>query len=416
MPSARTRTILALILLGAWGLRAAAGAAIQHRLDTTLHRRFLVPGDADGYWELGKRIAAGQPYSAHDPPRRVMRMPGFPAALSIPLSLFGENMLAVRLWLAAIGAAACGLVYLLGTRLRDRRTGLIAAALAALSPMMTGFSVLVLSDTLFAAAVVASLWAGAELVQAARRGARTTELLAKAALVGAAVAAACYVRPSWLLAAPLFALAWGLFGPRRKAAFAGGVVLLGVMLLCLVPWGLRNRAVSGHFVLTTLWAGPSLYDGLNPQASGASDMRFFDRDNLLSRMSEYEMDQHYRRAAREYALDHPHRTARLAAIKLWRYFKPWPSADQFTGAGPAIAIGGYYLLLVGLAVVGAWRMRRDYWLLLLTVGPLFYFAAIHTAFVSSLRYRLPAEYALCVLAACGVVALFDRREKHIDAA
>jgi hypothetical protein len=178
------------------------------------------------------------------------------------------------------------------------------------------------------------------------------------------------------------------------------------MLFLLHPWAVRNRHVTGHFVLTTLWAGPSLYDGLNPEATGASDMRFFDRDNLLSRMSEYEMDKHYRRAAREFAVQNPGRTAELAMVKLWRYFKPWPSADQFAGLGPAIATAAFYLPLIGLAAIGAWRRRKDAWLLLLTAGPLFYFAAIHMAFVSSLRYRLPAEYALCVLAACGVQSLW----------
>ena len=102
----------------------------------------------------------------------------------------------------------------------------------------------------------------------------------------------------------------------------------------------------------------------------------------------------------------------MAAIKLWRYFKPWPSADQFVGLRPAIAIAAFYLPLLGLAALGAWRHRRDAWLLFLAAGPLLYFAAIHMAFVSSLRYRLPAEYALCVLAACGVLSIRDRWRRN----
>ena len=45
------------------------------------------------------------------------------------------------------------------------------------------------------------------------------------------------------------------------------------------PWPLRNFAVLGEPVLTTTWAGPTLYDSLGPQATGASDMRFLDPDS-----------------------------------------------------------------------------------------------------------------------------------------
>ena len=82
----------------------------------------LIPGDADGYWYLAGQIAAGKDYEIYDPPRRVMRMPGFPFLLALPRMMFGENLLAVRLWLAVIGTSACGFVYLLGRELCDAKS------------------------------------------------------------------------------------------------------------------------------------------------------------------------------------------------------------------------------------------------------------------------------------------------------
>jgi hypothetical protein len=159
-------------------------------------------------------------------------------------------------------------------------------------------------------------------------------------------------------------------------------------------------------VTTTLWSGPSLYDGLHPGATGASDMRFFDDDNLMQSMSEFDVNEHYSGAAWKFARENPRRTLELAAIKLWRFWKPWPSADEFASPWLAVATAGFFLPLVGFAIVGWWQCRRDWWALSLTAGPLVYFTALHALFIGSLRYRLPAEYPLAVLAAVGLWTVF----------
>lgn len=69
----------------------------------------------------------------------------------------------------------------------------------------------------------------------------------------------------------------------------------------------------------------------------------------------------------------------------------------------------------GLATRGWWLTRQQPWAWLLPLGPILYFAAIHAVFVGSLRYRLPAEYPLCVLAAVGLNDWFGRqRGKKTD--
>jgi hypothetical protein len=160
--------------------------------------------------------------------------------------------------------------------------------------------------------------------------------------------------------------------------------------------------VTNHWVFTTLWAGPSLYDGLNPQATGDSDMRFFDRERVDLKMSEYEVDQHYRRRAWQFAADNPGRALQLAGAKAIRFWKPWPNAAQFDHIAYRLAVALFFVPLIICAARGWWVYRRQLWAWLLTLGPVLYFFLIHLVFVGSLRYRLPAEYPLCVLSAAGL--------------
>lgn len=423
------------VLLLALGLRIGAALSVHTFLESA-DRDFLIEGDAAGYWELGQKLAAGEEYSIYTPPRRAMRMPGYPLFLAASIRLGGIQLLPVRLLQACAGTAACWMVYLLGTSLIDARAGLLASFLAAVSPTFVGFSPLILSETLFAATLLVSLilmaklaagWPllGSENPEAGNREAAADATLPDRRLwlalgTGVAVAAACYVRPSWLLTAPLFCVTHLLMtwtGRRHNATGSTGAVMQAKALECvfvigglaaaLAPWTIRNSQVIGHAIPTTLWVGPSLYDGLHPGATGDSDMRFFEDDNLLATMTEYEMDHEYRRRSWEFVRGNPGRAIQLGLIKAGRLWKPWPNADQFREWWLCLIVAAFFLPTVGFALFAAVRRRGDVRCLLLTVGPVIYFTAIHSVFVGSLRYRLPAEYPLLILSAAGCLAAYD---------
>lgn len=407
MPAVFARHPQLLILAAALAVRLVAAVGVQTYLDRRGGHEDLIPGDAEGYWTLAGKIAAGEEYAVYTPPRRVLRMPGFPLLLAPVRAVWGDTFLPARLLLAMVGAAACGAVYLLGRTLDSERTGLIAAGLTAFWPVLAGFSVLILSETFFALLLTLSLVAMAKLVRG--RGESLARRVTWGGAVGALVVLASYVRPTWLPAAGgLPVLYWLLAGRSREAAAVAACAVLAACVT-LAPWVVRNYAVTGRFVPTTLWVGPSLYDGLRPDATGESDMRFFDRENLLARMSEYDMDREYRRRAWEFARENPARAIELTAVKLWRYWRPWPSAKQFSSVAVRLVVAAYYLPVVALAVVGVWARRADLWLIGLSAGPILAFSLVHCLFVSSLRYRLPAEYPLCVLSAVGVQTLLKRR-------
>lgn len=423
-----------LVLAGAFVFRAAAAFGLQAYLDRNGPRLCLIAGDAEGYWELAQKLAAGDEFSIYDPPRRVLRMPGFPLFLATAMKVTGENHLAIRLLLAGVGTGACGLVYWLGRELFDHDIGLLAAAIVAVSPTLVMFSVMFLSETLFAAALVACLIAFAKLTkplpsplwgeESGVRGAPNTTTTTHpsplphgerehghlhwfAIAAGVLAAVATYVRPTWLLVGPAFALWLGLRNGRR--GWWHGSLLVVSLAACLSPWVIRNYLATGHPVVTTLWVGPSLYDGLHPGASGDSDMTFIERDGAYDRMSEYDADQHYRREAWKFVRDQPGRAIQLAFVKLGRYWSPLPNAAQFGHPVARIAVLLSFVLVPVLAAVGWWHVRQDVSRWLLPLAPIMYFALVHAVFVGSLRYRLPAEYPLAVLAAVGVNWLWKSR-------
>lgn len=412
--------IVGVALLFRWG----TAVALQYKLDQS-KREFLIAGDAEGYWLLAHTIAYSEDYAVHQPPRYVHRMPGFPAVLAASISLFGSSFLAARLLLATIGGLTCILVYQLGKRVFSENIGLLAAALFAISPSAIGFSGLILSETLFGTTMLLSLLAlhslygciedqdirdAGDSPQPLKHRLLSVQLIWQSILSGCAFALGVYVKPSWILVAPLTLLLLPFLAKKRITGFITGLLVLLSMVLCLLPWGLRNQQVTGHFKLTTFWMGPSLYDGLNPHTTGESDMQFFDDDQLATQLNEYEIDKEYQRRALKFAAENPMKTIQLAVNKAVRYWKPWPNAAQFNSWILKLALGVYTIPLFLLAIYAAWVNRRKFWSLLILAGPIFYFAALHMVFVSSLRYRLPAEAPLAVLAAVGLVSLVEKRE------
>lgn len=401
------------IVLVALVIRVALAIGLHLYLERVAHRDFLIEGDANGYWELGQKLARGETYSIYTPPRFVLRMPGFPFLLSLSIRAFGDSLFSARLVLAAVATLAVWLVIRLGTTLYDAPTGLVAGALAAISPTLAGFGVDFLSETPFAAAMLANLWMMAAWLRRSREERWSIGRDAAWGLgIGLLAGVACYFRPSWLLAPPIFASAIVLLRPPRWRSILVGALSIAGCYLALHPWAARNQRVTGHYIPTTLWLGPSLYDGLNPKATGDSEMSFFDRDNLMSRMTEREVDRHYRDEAVRFARENPRLTLELAGAKFIRYWKPWPNAAQFQSWPLRAAVAAWFLPVGLLAFAGIWIQRRDLWGLLVAAGPIVYFCALHMVFVSSLRYRLPAEYPLVILSAVGLQSLWQRRHRE----
>jgi hypothetical protein len=151
----------AAIFVAALVLRLVAGWWWQERLPAGAKFGF---GDSEGYWELGRTIARGQAYQYGD--MKIFRTPGYPAVLA-PLFWLADGALPRvdagakhvhgeppvmwgRVLSAVLSTAAVGGVGALAWLLFGQRTGLVAAALAAVYPEAIALGAFVLSEAPFA--------------------------------------------------------------------------------------------------------------------------------------------------------------------------------------------------------------------------------------------------------------------------
>jgi 4-amino-4-deoxy-L-arabinose transferase-like glycosyltransferase len=312
---------------------------------------------------------------------------------------------------------AVAAVMVLAHQLFNEGTALIAGVIACIYPGAIGMSVFVLSEAGFCPLMLLTLISWIAAWRTSPFKWQTTFGI----LTGVAAGVGTLIRPSWLLFVPFCLAFCVVLSPQRIRHFTvGGCVVAGIVI-SMLPWWIRNYLVTnGKFVPTTLQVGASLYDGLHPGATGASDTgmtfvgRFGREQQEADRASqqpldgsfEYRLDRRMKEAAIAWAKDNPGRFVQLMGIKLARIWSVWPNAAEMKGWKMGVVVFVGYVPILVLAVVGAWKYLRLGWPYILCVMPAVYFSALHAVFVGSIRYRQPAMLALIVLAAAAIASWY----------
>lgn len=373
--------LFALVVRVAWGIyQPAEQLALSHLPD---QREYLA---------LGRSLLDGQGLQFTDPrfpqqPVRAYRTPGYPCFVA----MCGASVRTVRLAQALIDTSTVLAAYLLARRWLAPKLSLLAAALVAINPFLIYFQSLVLTETLFAAMLA---WGMVFLV---RRHPLTG---------GGLLAAAVLVRPSALFLPVFLAMSAVTVNRSRAEPYRSGRILraalLGAVLIVamLLPWAWRNSRVLGTWIWTTTNGGITRFDGFHPDATGASQQIFVGRMPELQIMTEVERDRHLDRQAMLYIWKSPLRTARLAATKIARTWSPVPLSREYGSRPLYVAIGLLFTIPFDLLIIaGLLNGRLPVSAKLLLLLPALYFTAVHALSVGSLRYRIPVEPPLAVLAA-----------------
>lgn len=371
-------------------------AACEHVLANSL----LKFPDTELYQAYAERIFAGEEYSVGGD--AAQRTPGYPAFLAVCWRILGRSDRAVLWCQAGCSTLTCWFVWRLTECVRpdSTLTANAALALAVFDPFSVVSAATQLSECVFTTLAIASLYLSWR-AYGTKSGNSVARLFAAGLLAGFAV----LVRPSVLPLAGIAAIVPLIYVSRLTRR--GGIAFAVGLVLAISPWIVRNAQRYEAFIPTTLNVGESLYDGLNPNATGASSMEFAARPEIRQ-MPEVARDGHWRTEAVDFAMSNPRRVLELAAIKIVRFWSPWPNEGRFRSLAIDLATGTASTVTYLLAVAGCWRLRNRPLLLAVLLAPAVYFCGLHAIFVSSVRYRTPILPLLDVLGGIGFAGIVER--------
>ena len=300
-PVRRPVWVFALIVAAALGLRLGYVALTPEH--TLVH-------DAREYDEHARSVAVGDGFSeritgkptAFRPPGYVYLLAGSYRLAGVERSPVEARVPVGRVLGAVLGALGVALVGVLAWQLWGGAAGIVAAALAAVYVPSILVATALMSEQLFVVLMLATLIA----VLAWRRTPRWWLVLLAGGLAGLAVLARAN---GLILLLPLALAVW------RRSLWPPAV-LVGVALLTVAPWTLRNASELDAFVPVTTQLGSALAgtynsearaDSMNP-ASWRSLRRIEEYDHVTDDFAttpEAVMERDMRRVALAFIREHP---------------------------------------------------------------------------------------------------------------
>ncbi len=197
---------------------------------------------------------------------------------------------------------------------------------------------------------------------------------------------------------------------------AAGIFLASIILLSLfiAPWWVRNYIVFDAFVPFTTTGAKNLYLGNNlNNKTGGNDQRVdweldFTKQLSHSQYSELEINEAFKERAVYFMVTYPEKAAHLMYLKFKRFYNIFPNAPSFNK--------GYYKWIAVLSYGGVFFLfifsvfyNFSYIRVLIPIYLLFgYFTVLHMIFIASLRYRLPLEPFMILLASQYVAQMHSK--------
>ena len=386
---------------------------LHHVFRTALENTVMDPRFGAETGAVAAAIAAGRGFSS--PLKDFLTGPTawftpiYPYLLAGIFKLFGtfsyKSDILIRTLDCAFSAFTCWPIFSIGKDAFGKKAGLAAAWLWAVLPTAVFFPVYWVWDT-----ALAGLWMA--LLVAMTLKLRGSERRGFWIAYGAMWAMGAEINPSLLSVLPFLAL-WAIWPLRAHFARAAKLALpaAAIFIVGLAPWAIRNYVVFHKFIPLRSNFGLELWLGNNPEVPDGWSPTRHPNDNLFegakyARMTEIPYMEEKEREGWEFVRSHPSEfagfTFRRFAYNWTGFWDPvldvWKNAPAYVRA--TLLANCLFSLLSLLGVLCAYRAQNPAAVplgMVLVVFPLIFYVT-HT----SLRYRLPIDTIMAVLAVYAV--------------
>ncbi len=384
----------------------------------------------DGYYGA---LRPGQP--------TIFLVPGYAIFMAGIFGIFGiGNYLAVRGIQLILGLITVFLGLQIARRFLSGRYLYLAGLFFALNPFELYYEAIPATQAIFSLLFLLSVLLSLRILKSSLDGGR---FLLEASLAGLVWALAFYVRPAalpvmlWLLLilpfTPVlkritdkFKGVIGTGGDNRwfsSRGFISAVIVLTVFSILMLPWGLRNRDISGTFRIMPVQGGVNLWeyngriftDHFENEAEGALLLYGDLREEYIGKLNSPELAEFpefrdepewvrdeilYKRNIR-FMLENPVLTIRLISLRFVEFFKPFPLnsfSPLYTLAGLLALFWVLFFLWGGAVRCSFENGSEGFFLATLVAG----YSLMHLLTASGTPHRIAIDSPMAILALCGI--------------
>ena len=357
--------------------------------ETSQMATYIPTSDRRDYDSIALSLKEGYGYKTPDM-LATYRPPFYPLLLTFLYSFLGQSYrtyLAIFLVQAALSSLGVGLIFLIGRKVFNTLTGLIAAVAASFYlPFIDTIADLELENLLFFMPLL-FIYSLSKIETRSKNSAKV--------FTGLLMGLAMLTKNVFLIVLPILTFLWLKLASRGKQFWQAIFIIYLSAALIFSPWVIRNFLIFDQFILSSQ-QGMALYTNTHPE------FRAYNRNKhraflwKLPKLNEAERNNYYTNAALKNLKNNP-------GLYFNRVLDNWRlllEIDKFPGS--------FHLLGLS-AIVGLIFTRKKIRAMLL--GLFFFLMGAQYSVILGLdRFRMPFDWVLILLAAFGVVELLKAKQ------